>query len=144
MIFGVKEAAETIPQLLDPTQPRNLFDIPGSLVGSAFYSFIAWRLIRLNEPGRKPAFWFVFAPLTGMALLAFIPILPPGSHFTIHPRLLGTLLFDSENNHLLSIIFIFTFLILNSMALFFPEQRETKQLFVKDKTDNSPGADLKP
>ena len=132
MVFGIKVILETFLPFFDPTQPKDLLLFVGGLISSAFTFFIVWSLIRLNELGRKLAFWFVFAPLTGAVLIIFILILPPDSHFTIHIRLLGKILFDSENNHLLSFVFMFALLVINSMALFFLGQKETKKIFLSE------------
>lgn len=143
MVLGVNQVAETILPLFDSTQPKNLFVIIVSLISGTFTFFMVWRLIRLNELGRKLVLWLVFVPLTGVALIVFILILPPNSHFAIHIRLLGKLLFDSENNYFLSIIFMFAVLVINLMALFFLGQKETKKIFLPEKADNSaPKANL--
>ncbi len=136
MIFGIKNVLETFLPFFDPTQPKELFLFVSGLISSAFIFFIVWSLVRLNELGRKLAFWFVFVPLTGAVLLIFILILPPDSHFAIHIRFLGKMLFDSENNHLLSIIFMFVLLVINTTALFFLGQKETKKIFLSEKADD--------
>ena len=46
------------------------------------------------------------------------------------------MLFDSENNHLLSIIFMFVLLVINTTALFFLGQKETKKIFLSEKADD--------
>ena len=69
MIFGIKNVLETFLPFFDPTQPKELFLFVGGLISSAFTFFIVWSLVRLNELGRKLAFWFVFAPLTGAVLI---------------------------------------------------------------------------
>ncbi len=120
---------------------KEICSIGESLVGIILYLFTGWSLLRFNEIGRKLAIWMLVMYLIAI-LIPFVLILPPDSQFSIHPTIFGKPIFDSKNNYLLSIIFLFILLAINSVALLFLEQKETKKMFVKGPIGDSPEAGL--